>query len=142
MKFPPILCRNNAIEFWKYLFASAQALVVDYGCYWLLATNGLMSLPSAAVTGYSAGLVVAYFLIADKVFRDGWLNKSKKLEFMLFVASGLWGVILTYVTVWTFILVFGERINMAKLSAVVVSFVGVYIFRKLIVFRSKSQNRG
>ena len=137
MKFTKILGRNNAIEFRKYLFASAQALVVDYGCYWLLATNDLMSLPSAAVTGYSAGLVVAYFLIADKVFKDGWLNKSKKLEFLLFVASGLLGILLTYATVWTFILIIGERVNMAKLSAVVVSFVGVYIFRKLVVFKSK-----
>jgi putative flippase GtrA len=137
MKFTQILGRNNAIEFRKYLFASAQALVVDYGCYWLLATNDLMSLPSAAVTGYSAGLVVAYFLIADKVFKDGWLNKSKKLEFLLFVASGLLGILLTYATVRTFILIIGERVNMAKLSAVVVSFVGVYIFRKLVVFKSK-----
>ncbi|MGA9665093.1 MAG: GtrA family protein [Gallionella sp.] len=137
MKFTQIAGRNNAIEFWKYLFASAQALVVDYGCYWLLATNGYMSLPSAAVTGYSAGLVVAYFLIADKVFKDGWLNKSKKLEFLLFVASGLWGILLTYATVWTFILIVGERINMAKISAVAVSFFGVYVFRKLIVFRAR-----
>ena len=137
MKFTKILGRNNAIEFRNYLFASAKALVVDYGCYWLLATNDLMSLPSAAVTGYSAGLVVAYFLIADKVFKDGWLNKSKKLEFLLFVASGLLGILLTYATVWTFILIIGERVNMAKLSAVVVSFVGVYIFRKLVVFKSK-----
>lgn len=137
MKFTQILDRGNVTEFRKYLFASAQALVVDYGCYWLLATNGLMSLPSAAVTGYSAGLVVAYFLVADKVFKDGWLNKSKKLEFLLFVVSGLWGILLTYATVWTVILMVGERINMAKLSAVVVSFVGVYIFRKLIVFKSR-----
>jgi putative flippase GtrA len=137
MKFTQILGRNNTIEFRKYLFASAQALVVDYGCYWLLATNDLMSLPSAAVTGYSAGLVVAYFLIADKVFKDGWLNKSKKLEFLLFVASGLLGILLTYATVRTFVLIMGERVNMAKISAVVVSFVGVYIFRKLVVFKSK-----
>ncbi|MGB8227436.1 MAG: GtrA family protein [Sedimentisphaerales bacterium] len=137
MKFTQILGRENAIEFRKYFFASAQALAVDYGCYWLLASNGLMSLPSAAVTGYSAGLVVAYFLIADKVFKNGWLNKNKKLEFLLFVASGLLGILLTYVTVWTFIQIIGERINMAKLSAVVASFVGVYIFRKLVVFKSK-----
>jgi len=133
--------RNHVIEFRKYLLASAQALVVDYGCYWVLATNGLMSLPLAAVAGYSAGLVVAYFLIAEKVFKDGWLNHNKKLEFLLFVTSGLWGILLTYITVWTFILIIGERINMAKLTAVVVSFVGVYIFRKLVVFRSKQHKR-
>jgi putative flippase GtrA len=137
MKFTRILARHNAIEFSRYLFASAQALVVDYGCYWLLATNDLMSLPSAAVTGYSAGLVVAYFLIADKVFKDGWLNKRKKLEFMLFAASGLLGILLTYATVRAFVLIVGERVNMAKISAVVVSFAGVYIFRKLVVFKSK-----
>lgn len=124
------------MEFLKYVLASALALLVDYGCYFFLANNQLLDLPRAAVVGYTLGLIVAYFLIADKVFQNGWLKNKKHIEAFLFLLSGLLGIILTYSAVKVVLLFFGERIILAKLIAVVVSFIGVYIFRKFYVFKN------
>jgi putative flippase GtrA len=68
----------NKVEFLKYILASALALAVDYGCYWSLVTKGLFDLPNSAVVGYSIGLVVIYFLITEKVFKNRWLKDRKQ----------------------------------------------------------------
>ncbi len=126
---------NHGVEFMKYLIASAVALAVDYGCYWTLAQSGILSLPQAAIVGYTVGLIVAYFLISYKVFNNSWLQYKKRYEVLLFLASGLLGIALTYTTVALFVLGFGERVNQAKLLAIAVSFTGVYFFRKYFVFK-------
>lgn len=134
-KIQQYVSRQESIEFIKYTLASALALAVDYFCYWLLASNKLFALPKAAVVGYITGLVVAYFLISKRVFKDGWLKNRKKIEAFLFLLSGLLGILLTYITVKVSVLFFGENINLAKLIAVGASFIGVYLFRRALVFK-------
>lgn len=130
------LCSDALKEFLKYFAASTVALVVDYATYWALAQSDLMELTGAAVMGYLTGLTVAYFLVAGKVFSDGWLKERRTYEILLFVLSGVLGIVLTYISVLLYVRILGESIHGAKLFAVVVSFVSVYLFRKLIVFRS------
>ncbi len=124
----------------KYFLASAAALVVDYGCYWALSAQQIMSLPAAAVVGYTLGLALAYVLISGKIFVDGWLRHKKQYEILLFGLSGLFGIALTYTTVFVFVSIFGEHIHGAKLAAVGISFIGVYFFRRCVVFRAKREN--
>jgi putative flippase GtrA len=131
-----LVSKGYSLEFLRYVLVSALALIVDYGCYWILASNQLLDLPKAAVVGYTVGLIIAYFLIADRVFQNGWLKDKKHIEAFLFLLSGLLGIILTYIVVKVVLLIFGERINLAKLIAVGVSFIGVYIFRKFYVFKN------
>jgi putative flippase GtrA len=78
---------------------------------------------------------VAYFLIAGPVFKDGWLRKKKLFESGLFFVLGVLGVTLTFLTVYLYISAFGERLHSSKLIAIIVSFIGVYLFRKYIVFQ-------
>ena len=125
----------DSVEFIKYFFASILALAVDYGCYWILTFNRILNLPQAAVVGYSVGLAVAYFLIADRVFQGGWLKNKKNYEALLFITSGLLGIALTYITVALFVLSFGQRAHQSKLAATAVSFICVYMFRKKFVFK-------
>jgi len=99
-----------------------------------------MTLPQAAVCGYTLGLFVAYFLISRKVFKNGWLADKKHFEILLFILSGLLGIGLTYLSVKLYIYFFGEQINSAKLFAVIISFTGVYIFRKFYVFKGANIN--
>ena len=127
--------RQNPAEFLKYTVASALALAVDYSCYWVLVSNKILVLPKAAVVGYIAGLVVVYFSIADRVFKDGWLKDKKGVEAFLFLLSGALGIALTFITVKVMVLIFGEKIILAKLTAVGVSFILVFLFRRSIVFR-------
>ena len=63
-------------QFGKYLIASAIALAVDYGSYRALTATRWIDLPTAAVAGYSVGLVVSYFLMAGRVFTDRWLRAN------------------------------------------------------------------
>ena len=128
----------SALEFAKYVSASAAALLVDYGVYWLIARKELLTLPQAAVVGYLAGLVVAYFLISGRIFKEGWLKSKKIYELLLFVGSGLLGTAITYGTVKLYVLLVGTDINQAKFAAIVVSFFSVYGFRKWVVFRRPS----
>jgi putative flippase GtrA len=123
------------LRFIKYFAASAIALVVDYAVYWLLARSTTLSLPQAAVVGYLAGLVAAYFLISNHIFTDGWLQKRKVFEALLFASSGLFGTLITYVTVKLYTILIAEDLNGAKLSAIAVSFFSVYLYRRYIVFR-------
>lgn len=127
-------------EFIKYFLASAIALVVDYGTYWSLVKVKAMDLPTAAVAGYAVGLVVAYFLISQGVFTNGWLRERRKIEALLFALSGLLGIGLTYVSVALFVMLFGESVHGAKLVAVAISFAGVYLFRKTVVFRDQNKS--
>jgi len=126
-------------EFVKYTLASAIALIVDYASYILLVKSIGMSLPSAAVAGYTIGLILAYFLISKKVLSNS-RYKEQKRQFVLFLVSGALGVGLTYSSSAIAIALWGNVLHIAKLAAVTVSFFGVYLFRKLVVFPPKSLN--
>jgi len=132
------LRRLLSSQFSHYVIVSGIALCVDYGSYWLLATGTDLALPVAASIGYGIGLIVAYFLIAGRVFEDGWLRNKRVLEVTLFLLSGLLGVFLTYGTVAMYINLFGEHLHGPKLLAISISFIGVYIFRKYVVFRQST----
>ena len=127
--------KQHGVEFIQYMLVSALALLVDYGCYWLLATYHVLELPQAAVAGYLAGIGVAYFLIAGRVFKNGWLKDQRLYEALLFATSGLLGVASTYLTVLLYVMTFGAQVNGSKMVAITISFISVYLFRKLVVFK-------
>lgn len=118
----------------KYSFFSFLALLVDYSVYFYLAILNIFSIEVAGVIGYSVGLVLAYFLIKKNVFINRKYNDDQFKEVMLFIFSGLIGIMSTYLTMYTYSYVYGEQINEAKLFAVLTSFFIVYFFRKKIIF--------
>lgn len=123
------------MELIKYVAASAVALILDYSVYWILAVWLNVSVGMAAAAGYGAGLVLAYLLISTGVFARRWLSGRRGLEAALFGLSGLIGLVLTYVTATLVHDLAGGSLHAAKLAAVAVSFVTVYLFRKFVVFR-------
>lgn len=123
-------------QFLKYIFVSSIALMVDYASYLLVAQYTILSIPEAAVLGYIAGMLVAYSLMVTKVFDDRWLKNNQKKEFALFLISGLLGIVLTYWTVLVVTMLFNGGVFMSKGSAVIISFCGVFLFRKYYVFKS------
>ena len=132
------LTRTNEgplIEFVKYFIASGIALGVDYCIYRVVAQYWRVALPKAAVIGYLGGLIVAYFLIGKGVFREGWLKDRRIYESLLFVCSGLLGLAITYLVVAAYVYLFGPMLNEAKIVAALCSFLGVYLFRKFLVFK-------
>lgn len=123
-----------AREFVLYTAASFAALVVDYGTYWLLAALAGLDLGIAAVLGYALGLGVSYVLLTRRVFTRRRLAGRRAVEVGLFGLSGLVGLVITYVTVSVLHAAAGADLHGAKLAAVGLSFVAVYLFRKLVVF--------
>lgn len=123
-------------QFLEYLLASAVALCVDFGCYLGCVRYTSLDLPTAAVLGYFAGLLIAYAWMTSRIFRNGWLRPRRSLELLLFGVSGLLGILLTFISVRLYVLTFGEKVFSAKLFAVAISFFGVYFFRRFVVFRS------
>lgn len=136
MPDPGVPLRSHIRQFRLYLACSAIALCVDYGVYWSIARSELTALAWAAVIGYAAGMIVAYALMIRRVFPRGWLHSRRGAEATLFAASGLLGLVLTYVTAALVVRLLGEQIHTAKLIAVAVSFTGVFMLRKLVVFRA------
>lgn len=135
-QLPSAGIKKQIFEFAKYFAASGAALLLDYAVYWLLANWGLLSLPNAAVIGYLAGLILAYFLIRGRIFKNGWLKDRKIFEMMLFGLSGLLGVVITYITVKAYVSLVGQEVNQAKIVAIGFSFFSVYLFRKFFVFKA------
>jgi putative flippase GtrA len=70
------------------------------------------------------------------VFADGWLSQQRVLEMALFGLSGAIGAAVTYLSVLAFIVLFGMHLHGAKIAAVAIRFVIVFIFRRLVVFRN------
>lgn len=123
------------MEFLKYTAASAAALALDYGVYWLMAGQLGVGIGPAAALGYGAGMVLAYLLLSAGVFRGRWLAGRRGIEATLFLISGLAGLALTYVTATLVHQLAGGSLHAAKIAAVAVSFVTVYLIRKFVVFR-------
>ena len=142
----PVRDRRKTVERLKelrelllYTGASFVALLVDYATYWLLAALWGMELGTAAVVGYIVGLAVSYLLLTRLVFLRRRHAGRPAHEMLLFGASGLLGVALTYFTVSILSGFAGANLHVAKLAAVAVSFVAVYLFRKYVVFGASLQ---
>lgn len=123
------------IRFLAYLAASALALGVDYLAYLAFAVWLSVPLAIAAVMGYAVGLVVAYFLIAYRVMNDGWLRTRRHYEGLLFLASGVLGMAVTYVFATSMVKFLGDSVHWVKIGAAGASFFSVYFFRRFVVFR-------
>jgi putative flippase GtrA len=121
----------------RYFVASALALAIDYGTYWLLLVlHPGLSRPAAASAAYLIGAVVHYFISRRFVFAPGWLHARHWREFALFLATGLAGAAVTALVVALVGMVPGSGIHWPKIAAVVVSFFAVYLARKYLVFRN------
>ena len=119
--------------FIKYLCVSIVCLIIDYTFYFCFYKILSIDLSLAASLGYILGLTCSYILMTQRVFKKSWLKKN--VEVLLFALSGFFGVLTTYLTVYSYNLFFGEHVHLAKLSAVIISFISVYLIRRYIIFK-------
>lgn len=135
MSFLRLLIGKHSLEFLRYFLASAVALAFDFGVYLIFVEKKLLEVPQAAAVGYAAGMFISYYLMANRVFKNGWLRTQRLKEVGLFLISGGVGIVVTYLTAWSVVEFLSPQIQLAKGAAVGVSFFAVYIFRKLLVFK-------
>jgi putative flippase GtrA len=131
--------RPAILEFVRYFVASAGALGVDVGLYRLGLSFGWNYL-FAALLGFCAGAGVAYVASVRWVFHARAVHNTG-LEFGLFIAVGVAGLLLTELLLWVAIGTLGLPPLWAKLGTSVVVFAFNFILRKVLLFSTQAANR-
>jgi putative flippase GtrA len=129
-------------EFMRYFAASAGALGVDTGLYRLGLQAGI-AYQWAALIGFCAGAVVAYVASVAWVFEARTIRRAT-LEFGLFVAIGVAGLLLTEVLLWLQVERWGLPPFWSKAGAAGVVFIFNFAVRKTLLFggRGAKAERG
>jgi putative flippase GtrA len=128
-------CRALAPQVSAYVIVSAIALAVDLAIYQTLLSTGLRP-KLAGIIGYMTGLGLHYVLSKTFVFDVSASQKSKLQRRLEFFASGVIGLIITAGIIWIATDMLGVHASIAKLGAVGVSFIVVFLIRRQIVFAS------
>jgi len=125
---------SGLIELARYFLASAVALGVDTGLFALGLRLGL-GYALAAILGFLGGLGMAYAISVRWAFRTRRMRDAR-LEFIVFAAIGVLGLLLTESLLWLQIEVLAVGPVPAKLTAAC----GVFLFnfgaRKLALFNA------
>lgn len=133
---PAHLGRPHAIlEFARYFVASAAALAVDVGLYRLALSLG-WRYQFAALLGFCAGAVVAYLASVRWVFRARAVQNAG-LEFGLFVAVGVAGLLLTELLLWIAIGKLALPAVLSKLGTSAIVFAFNFAVRKTLLFSAR-----
>ena len=121
--------------YFMYVGASGAALALDLGVFFALVWSGTAA-PVAGGIGYSAGLLLHWFISSRVVFREqtGEVGSARRRQqAMLFVATAGLGLVLT-VGVIAIADAFGAPPWLSKPLAVAVSFQSVWWVRRELVF--------
>lgn len=131
---------NSALDIWhrftlsRYLLASVVALGCDVAVYFALVGMSLDTTFASAL-GYSIGIIV-HWLISSQIVFVGKLREGTALHLQraLFAGSALLGLGLTVGIVAMFTSLGSDALT-AKIAAIIVSFIAVYVTRKWGVFK-------
>lgn len=122
----------------RYGFVSVLALACDFVVFLALAKSGAWP-AIAGAAGYSFGLVLHFVLSTWIVFDAQASQKSIHRLFGEFAASGCAGLILTMGIISLMTGQLHAAPVVAKLTAVIVSFVVVFLLRRGVVFASRGR---
>lgn len=131
--------RRTLDELARYFVASAIALGVDTGLY-VLGLRLHLGYQFAAVLGFVGGLSVAYLISVRWAFRTRRVGDAR-LEFVVFAAIGVLGLLLTEALLWLQI----DVLHLGPLPAKLVAACGVFLFnfgaRKCVLFKARPAGR-
>lgn len=123
------------IRFIRYVLASVGALAVDVAAFLGLMAAGMAAAPASAL-GYSLGILAHWLMSSRAVFHDNVASggMARTRQKALFVISALVGLGLTTAIVGAGDHAGGDP-RIAKVAAIVVSFLVTWLIRSRIVFR-------
>lgn len=132
---PPIAIRllGLANQLSRYTVVSALALLLDFAVYLSLEDAGMRA-AAAGVAGYVAGMVLHFSLSTRYVFKKQARGKTEARRFAEFLMSGLVGIVLTAAVIELATAHLDLAPLYAKLAAVVLSFLTVFLLRRSVVF--------
>lgn len=142
-----ILSKGNAVinlasrlrsnVFLRYVVVSVGALAADMILFLLLLAAGLPGVAASAL-GYSVGILVHWILSSRKVFADRVSEKgsaARTQQKAMFLFSALLGLMLTIAIVGAGAMM-GIDARIAKVAAIIISFMLTYLLRNIVIFRS------
>jgi putative flippase GtrA len=115
-----------------YTLISLIALLFDGAVYFVSVNFTNIYPPILASVSYSAGLILAYFLLLRFVYSKA--NNFRTI--FLFLLSGILGIISTFLSSFIFLKFIYDDAYWAKVCAVLVSYVVVFLYREYFVFKS------
>ena len=120
----------------RYVLASVGALAADMGTFLLLLQAGVFAAGASGI-GYSVGIVVHWLLSSRTVFTDSVARNghARTKQKALFVISALIGLAIT-IAIVGIAEASGADPRLAKIAAIVVSFVTTWLLRSRFVFRA------
>jgi putative flippase GtrA len=122
-------------EFLLYTVVSAIAWLVDVAVLYFAAMSlGMPHYLSAAI-GYTVGLLVHYLLSVRFVFVYRKMAGQWRSEALVYLLTGLLGVVLSAAIVHAGSLL-GLPLIISKVIATVITFVAVFAVRKIVLFTS------
>ena len=137
-RLPPIVIRllGLANQVSRYAVVSVLALALDFAVYLAIANAGTKPV-LAGVAGYALGMLLHFSLSTRFVFKRKDVAKTETRLFLEFIVSGIVGMIITagVIAVGTDMLRLSPLL--AKVFAVVMSFMAVFVLRKSVVFAKR-----
>lgn len=122
-------------EFLGYFAVSLLALAVDFGLFSFCLR--MLRLPwfHAATLGFTAGVLLAYWLSVRLVFVERRLQRSPRVELASFILVGVAGLGVTQGVLWCGIDLLGLVPEWCKLAAAGFTFIFNFGIRKLMLFK-------
>lgn len=121
--------RKVARQLSKYFWVALLGLVVDFGTLVLFTEIVGWNYLASAALGFSAGLVVNFFLSERFVFQDPSIA-NPRLRFVLYAIIGVVGLGLLGLLMWVLVDLFGVSYVVAKVLATVVVYAWNFLARR------------
>jgi nicotinate-nucleotide adenylyltransferase len=117
----------------RYTGVNLVSLAVDYTVFFAL-LYAYAGPVVASTLGYAVAFALNYRLSRRFVFAGDGAHKGERRLFTEFMASGLFGLVLTAAVTGGAVHLLGTTPTIAKTAAVFISFVALYIIRSRLVF--------
>ena len=130
-------------EIIKYLFFGVITTIASLIVYYFLVLTILdpsksLELQIANVLSWTVGVLVAFFTNRKYVFKSK--NKNKKKEFISFVLSRIFTLILDMVVMGVGVSILRKNDKIIKIISQIIVIVMNYILSKIIIFKQENNN--
>ncbi len=125
---------NTAIQFLRYLFVGSFGFGVDFTALYLLTDFFHIYYLISAAFSFMLGVTTIYFLSTKWIFGNSLL-KNKHVEFSIFTAIGLVGLVLTAISMF----LLTEKLKIYYLYSKIITAMFVFMWnffgRKMFLFK-------
>ena len=136
-------------EFLRYVLVGGMAFLVDFGVLYLTKTlffsyMGHTGILLAAALGFTAGLIFNYIFSLLFVFKqiDENAKRRKIRSFVLFVAIGIIGLLITELCMYAGVYMFGQKWYLVvKIFTAGIVLLWNYAGRKVLIFKGAKLGR-